>query len=617
MNRKIVFPILLSTLLCSCASAPSIDDPFIDSHDPFSYAGNYENPELNIDGKDEEEQWKGEYATEAYSIVYESKADSNAEAKNKYQADFKLYRGEKELYVFAKVTDPNLLAEGNDNGNNVSLSDSVEIYLDTKLNGGETPQEDDYQINLGIHNKTRVLVGNGSGWSAWNGLVQYESLLKGTLNNETDVDTGYSIEMSIPYKQIGITRESKIGVAFGLVDKYSSKTSASKMWYGLTYKGNFANPQKPDTYFVYDKNALSVPPVPEYDETKDTHTYNTAFGTLPAGTTDTANHPTIDIGVDRRGDEITFRLDNKGQGWGENAGLWFYFDGGKYGKTTRDENSWCIRTTPTSGVSGFFYLGGPNKNKDVASKTKLAVKSNERYLYLSYSLSTINKDYANNPIAFGVCSADLANGSKVMKTMVTDHGAMSMGNPSTFVWIDEEGKEFTNEYNPVKDTAPYNEGVGVLKSEDKENLIDVYRSGENLKFRVRIADETLTSSYALCFYFDASSKSSTARTDDTWCLRIKLPEKKIQDYFHLGPSNRNQKVDMTDLEVNISKQYVIVNLPLNKVSEAYADKDVGFTANLFTPDLKTAKVSMTVNGVAASNAKPSTFVWISKDNVLK
>lgn len=617
MNRKVIFPILLSTLLCSCASAPTIDEPFVDSHNPFSYAGNYENPELSIDGKDEEEQWSGEYATEAYSIVYESKANSNAEAKNKYQADFKLYRGEKELYVFAKVTDPNLLAEGNDNGNNVSLSDSAEIYLDTKLNGGETPQEDDYQINLGIHNKTRVLVGNGSGWSAWNGLVQYESLLNGTLNDESDVDEGYSIEMSIPYKQIGITRDSKIGVAFGLVDKYSSKTSASKMWYGLTYKGNFANPQKPDTYFVYDKNTLSVPPVPEYDELKDTHTYSSTFGSLPAGTTDTANHPAIDVGVDRKGDEITFRLDNKGEGWGENAGLWFYFDGGKYGKTTRDENSWCIRTTAASGVSGFFYLGGPNKNKDVTSKNKLVIKSNERYLYLSYNLSVINKNYATNPVAFGICSADLGNSSKVMKTMVTNNGAMNMGNPSTFVWLDEEGKEFTNEYNPSKDTTSYNESVATIKSNDKESLIDIYRNEDSLKLRFKLIDETLASNYALCLYFDASSKESTARTDDTWCLRIKLPEKRIQDYFRLGPNNRNQKVDTTDLEVNISGKYVVITLPLSKVDENYREKDIGFTACLFTPDLKTLKVNMTVNGVASSNSKPNTFVWISKDNVLK
>ena len=229
MKHKLLLPILLSSLLASCGI--KVDDPYMDSHDAFSYNGNFENPELNIDGKDDEEAWKSEYASPIYSITYQSKSSNNTESQ-RYRADFKLYRGEKELCVFVKVTDPNLLVVGNDNGNNVSLSDSVEIYLDTLLNGGERPQSDDYQINLGIHNKTRVLVGNGSGWSSWTGLVQYEAILNGTMNKEDDVDEGYSIEMSIPYKQIGIERDTKIGVAFGLVDKYSSKTTNSKMWYG-------------------------------------------------------------------------------------------------------------------------------------------------------------------------------------------------------------------------------------------------------------------------------------------------------------------------------------------------------------------------------------------------
>lgn len=616
MKRKyLLLPILLSSFLCSCAS-DTLDEPFVDSHNPFSYDGNYENPELNIDGKDDEEEWKSEWASETYTISYVSKADSNREANNKYQADFKLYRGEKELYVFARVTDPNLLAEGNDNGNNVSLSDSVEIYLDTLNDRGEAPQTDDYQINLGIHNKTRVLVGNGSGWSAWNGLVQYESLLDGTLNNETDVDTGYSIEMSIPYKQIGINRDSKIGIAFGLVDKYSSKTTNSKMWYGLTYKGNFANPQKPDTYFVYDKNTISIPPVPTYDESKDTHTYITTYASLSEAKTETANHPAMDIGIERKGDEIALRLDNKGKGWGENAGFWFYFDGGKYGKTTRDENSWCIRTTIAGGIGNFFYLGGPNKDKDVASKTKLTLMVSDQYLYLSYPLSVVSQDYSASPIAFGVASADLST-MKIMATMTTELGKANMSNPSSFVWVDENGKIYTNEYNPNQDTAPYNGSVGLLTSNSKSNIVDAYRNGNELKIRVKAVDESLISSYALCFYFDGSSKSSTSRNNDTWCLRIKLKEKTIKDYFYLGTTNKNKAIPQTGIECSISTSYVVLSLPLNVVSESYQDKDIGFTASLFTEDLKTLKTSMTINGSSSNNSNPSTFAWISSNNVLK
>lgn len=615
MKNKKYLLLLLSSFLLGC-SEKEIDEMPLDTHDPFSFAGNYENPELTIDGKDDEEEWKSEWASETYTISYVSKADSNQEKQVSFKADFKLYRGEKELYVFAKVSDPNLLAEGNDNGNNVSLSDSVEIYLDTLNNRGERPQSDDYQINLGIHNKTRVLVGNGSGWSAWNGLVQYESLLDGTLNNEGDVDNGYSIEMSIPYKQIGIGRENTIGVAFGLVDKYSSKTTNSKMWYGLTYKGNFANPQKPDTYFVYDKNTLSMPPVPTYVKENDKHDYKTTYASFPEKKTETANHPAIDIEVDRKGDELTLRLDNKGKGWGENSAFWFYFDGGKYGKTTRDENSWCIRSTPSGGIGSFFYLGGPNKNKDVASKTKLTIMVNEQYLYLSYPLSVVKKEYATSPVAFGVASADLTT-MKVMATMVTEKGTANMSNPASFVWVDEECNLYTNEYNPLKDATAYNEKVGTITTNEKENIVDAYRKDNELRIRIKVLDETWIPNYALSFYFDASSKTSTARNDDTWCLRIKLKEGTIKDYFFLGSTNKNKAISQEGIECSVSSSYIVIILPLNVVSDTYTTKDIGFTSSLFTSDLKTLKTSMKIGEKTTSSTNPSTFLWISPNNTIQ
>lgn len=609
MKHKLLLPILLSSLLASCGI--KVDDPYMDSHDAFSYNGNFENPELNIDGKDDEDAWKSEYASSTYSITYQSKSSNNTE-NQRYRADFKLYRGEKELCVFVKVTDPNLLTVGNDNGNNVSLSDSVEIYLDTLLNGGERPQSDDYQINLGIHNKTRVLVGNGSGWSSWTGLVQYEAILNGTMNKEDDVDEGYSIEMSIPYKQIGIERDTKIGVAFGLVDKYSSKTTNSKMWYGLTYKGNFANPQKPDTYFIYDKNSLSIPPVPTYDETKDTHEYKLGYGSLKAGKTTSANHPEIDIGVFRKDDEVAFRLDNKGAGWGENSAYWFYFDGGEYGKTVRDENSWCIRLTPVGGVSNFFYLGGPNLNKDVASKNKLSVMVDDRYMYLCYSLSLINEKYVSKPVAFALASADLTT-QKVMVTMTSENGKASMSNPSTFAWIDSSGELFSNDYDPIKDTTPYLTSVGLIK----DNPVDVYRKENTLKLRVKAVDETLMSNYSITFYFDASSKDSTTRNNSTWCLRIKLKEKTVKDYFMLGPDNKNKAILQTGIALEVSSKYLVVSLPLDGVSSTYKDKDIGFTCSLFNPEFTKLDSTMKVNEVQTNNSNPSTFVWIDSASNLK
>ena len=98
MKNKKYFLLLLSSFLLGC-SEKEIDEIPLDTHDPFSFAGNYENPELTIDGKDDEEEWKSEWASETYTISYVSKADSNQEKQVSFKADFKLYRGEKEIQI--------------------------------------------------------------------------------------------------------------------------------------------------------------------------------------------------------------------------------------------------------------------------------------------------------------------------------------------------------------------------------------------------------------------------------------------------------------------------------------------------------------------------------------
>ena len=67
MKNKKYLLLLLSSFLLGC-SEKEIDEIPLDTRDPFSFAGNYENPELTIDGKDDEEEWKSEWASETYTI---------------------------------------------------------------------------------------------------------------------------------------------------------------------------------------------------------------------------------------------------------------------------------------------------------------------------------------------------------------------------------------------------------------------------------------------------------------------------------------------------------------------------------------------------------------------
>ena len=212
--------------------------------DQFDYEGNYSAPELTINGLGDDVQWQ------AIKNPLATFGHGNA-------ATVKAYRGQEALFFLFEVKDPILLTEGMSNDDSVTRSDSVEFYLDTLANGGSKPQSDDYQINLAIHGKTRIMQGSGSGWGNWNGLIDYEVTLNGTLNDGNDAtDVGYVVEVMIPYSQINIEKDDTIAVSFGHVDKVNNGGSTPGThwdWYGWDY-GGIREPQTPDNYVLLDKN---------------------------------------------------------------------------------------------------------------------------------------------------------------------------------------------------------------------------------------------------------------------------------------------------------------------------------------------------------------------------
>lgn len=118
----------------------------------FDHDGNYSVPELTIDGKGDDAQWKA--ITSPLTRFGREDAVS-----------VKVYRGESAIFFLFEVRDTVLLTYGEANDDTVTKSDSIEVYLDTMADGGTKPQSDDYQINLGIHGKTRIMQGSGSEWA--------------------------------------------------------------------------------------------------------------------------------------------------------------------------------------------------------------------------------------------------------------------------------------------------------------------------------------------------------------------------------------------------------------------------------------------------------------------
>lgn len=232
----------------------SKDDEYVDydptkqpGDDQFDHDGNYLPPELVIDGKDDDEQWQN-----APVLLTYGGADGAA-------VSVKAWRGERAMFFYFDVKDSILLTQGLTNGDEVCRGDSVEIYIDTKADGGRYPQSDDFQFNFGIHGKARIMQGAGSQWGLWNGLIDYEvSINEGsTLNNGAAAnDTGYSMEVMVQYKEIMIEKDDTVGIAFGHVDKVQVEDGRDGQyyWYGWNYKGADVNPQRPETYIFFDKD---------------------------------------------------------------------------------------------------------------------------------------------------------------------------------------------------------------------------------------------------------------------------------------------------------------------------------------------------------------------------
>lgn len=232
----------------------SKDDEYVDydptkqpGGDQFDHDGNYLPPELVIDGKDDDEQWQN-----APVLLTYGGADGAA-------VSVKAWRGERAMFFYFDVQDSILLTQGLTNGDEVCRGDSVEIYIDTKADGGRYPQSDDFQFNFGIHGKARIMQGAGSQWGLWNGLIDYEvSINEGsTLNNGAAAnDTGYSMEVMVQYKEIMIEKDDTVGIAFGHVDKVQVEDGRDGQyyWYGWNYKGAEVNVQRPETYIFFDKD---------------------------------------------------------------------------------------------------------------------------------------------------------------------------------------------------------------------------------------------------------------------------------------------------------------------------------------------------------------------------
>lgn len=161
------------------------------------------------------------------------------------------------LYLGITVTDSQLNASAMTRDGNVWADDSIEWFIDTYNDGGGSTnpnapymRSDDYQGIINILNTQYDSRGTSSGTpsSSWNGVWQSAVKVNGSVNSNSDTDSGYTIEVRIPWASIGYSSappaESTIGLSIVVNDEDAS-SFAYIMWPDITASNqNASNWQK-------------------------------------------------------------------------------------------------------------------------------------------------------------------------------------------------------------------------------------------------------------------------------------------------------------------------------------------------------------------------------------
>ena len=139
--------------------------------------------------------------------------------KQNNNAVAKVMWDESNLYFGVEITDTDLTSRISQNDDpDIYEDDNLEIFIDPQSNGGSAAENNDYRFTINLTGK----VLDGRGWSDWNwdSNISTKVIPRGSLNNNGDIDEGYTVEASIPWSDLGITPEigKDLGFQLGVTD---------------------------------------------------------------------------------------------------------------------------------------------------------------------------------------------------------------------------------------------------------------------------------------------------------------------------------------------------------------------------------------------------------------
>jgi hypothetical protein len=174
---------------------------------------NFTDSAIEIDG--DLTEWDG-----AESIVLTDTSD----VADPNTAEISTLWDEENLYVAFQVTDGDLRSSEKERDSKTLYQDDMaELIIDANHDKTEKWIADDIIWHINLYNQVKDDRGTPEGESdwTWNSVARWATRLNGSLNDSSDRDEGYVVEIAVPWTEIGRAPEAGVtlGVDFALGDE--------------------------------------------------------------------------------------------------------------------------------------------------------------------------------------------------------------------------------------------------------------------------------------------------------------------------------------------------------------------------------------------------------------
>ena len=326
-------------------------------------------------------------------------------------------------------------------------------------------------------------------------------------------------------------------------------------------------------------------------------------------------HRDITIDIYRNNNEaLLIKFTHNFSSWNKSTNIKIYLDGDDYFTTYYQETTYFFEINPATLTINYFK----NILSNVPVDNGYTLSAKDNVILMNIDLTKL-PEIKDGDIGVGGYSA---NNSYYSAITYYNGNDFIIGNVSSLARITplNEYKYLDPKiYDSNYDTNQYidldiniagstNSGVTLGKTNVK-----LARKGKYLLVLFTTSDAVWNTNAACWLYIDGGSADKTVRDDDSFSIRLVANPASVKNYFKIAGNValNNSKIN---LRSNDTQLYACIDM--SEMNATYDTKDIGVATCLAN---NSNSVVMSVNSYTNSSVvltNPSTFLRISKDNVL-